>query len=144
VSSVQTFPSLPQLVPFETFEWTQPDPGLQESLVHGFPSSHPRTDPVPLPVPQEPASHFSPTVQALPSLHELPVNGCAKQPPGSWHAPALHWSAEAEQSRALPPVQFPAWHVSPTLQVRASLHAVPFALIGFEQTPPEQVPALWH
>lgn len=31
-----------------------------------------------------------------------------------------------EQSRALPPVQTPDWHVSPTLQKSPSLHAEPF------------------
>jgi hypothetical protein len=144
VSRVHTLPSLPQLVPLATFECVQPEPGLHESLVQAFPSSQGRAVPVPAPVPHVPALHFSPTVQALLSSHEFPVSGWAKQPPGSWHAPESHWSADAEQSSALPPVHAPAWHVSPTLQVRASLQAVPLVLMGLEQTPPEQVPALWH
>jgi hypothetical protein len=42
----------------------------------------------------------------------------------------------------VPPVQEPPWQVSPVVQALPSLHGVPFALFGFEQTPPAQVPAL--
>jgi hypothetical protein len=36
---------------------------------------------------------------------------------------------------AEPPVQTPAWHVSPCVHALLSLHAVPFAFGTFEQTP---------
>jgi hypothetical protein len=45
----------------------------------------------------------------------------------------VHWVT-------VPPVQVPAWHVSPVVQALPSLQAVPFALMGFVQVPPEQVP----
>ena len=50
----------------------------------------------------------------------------------------------AEQVTGLPPVQVPDWQVSVCVQALPSLHAVPFALAGFEQAPVDgsQVPAL--
>jgi hypothetical protein len=42
------------------------------------------------------------------------------------------------------PVQVPAWQVSVWVQASPSLHEVPLLLMGFEQMPPEQVPAVWH
>src|SRR6266403_2150069 len=46
----------------------------------------------------------------------------------------------------LPPTQVPDWQVSSNVHALPSLHAVPLALFGFEQTPVEglHVPALWH
>ena len=38
----------------------------------------------------------------------------------------------------------PAWHVSPVVQALPSSQELPLALRGLEQTPPEQVPAVWH
>src|SRR5262245_40243035 len=81
VSRVQTLPSLPHPVPLATLECVQPDPGLHPSVVQALPSSHPRAVPAPAPVPQVPALHFSPTVQALPSSQLLPFSAWAKQPP---------------------------------------------------------------
>jgi hypothetical protein len=48
------------------------------------------------------------------------------------------------QTDAVPPVHAPAWQVSPAVQALLSSQGVPFALFGFEQTPAEQVPTLWH
>ena len=44
------------------------------------------------------------------------------------------------------PVQVPDWHVSVCVQRLPSLHVVPLALAGFEQTPVEvlHTPAAWH
>ena len=44
------------------------------------------------------------------------------------------------------PVQVPFWHVSLCVQAFPSLHTVPFAFTGLEQTPVAglQVPASWH
>jgi hypothetical protein len=41
----------------------------------------------------------------------------------------------------VPPVQVPVWHASPVVQVLPSSHVVPLGFVGFEQTPPAQVPA---
>ena len=40
----------------------------------------------------------------------------------------------------------PDWHVSLVVQALASLHAAPFALLGFEHTPVtvSQTPGTWH
>jgi hypothetical protein len=42
----------------------------------------------------------------------------------------------------VPPPHVPAWQVSPDVQAFPSLQGVPLGLFGFEQTPPEQVPAV--
>jgi hypothetical protein len=44
------------------------------------------------------------------------------------------------------PVQTPAWQVSVAVHASPSLHAVPFAFAGLEQTPVtgSQLPASWH
>jgi hypothetical protein len=46
----------------------------------------------------------------------------------------------------LAPVHVPLWHVSLWVQALLSLHAVPLAFAGSEQTPDcgSQVPAVWH
>jgi hypothetical protein len=44
----------------------------------------------------------------------------------------------------LPPVQVPPWQVSVWVQALPSLHEEPSDLVGLEQVPPEQVPALCH
>jgi hypothetical protein len=44
------------------------------------------------------------------------------------------------------PVHTPLWQLSACVQAFPSLHAAPFALSGYEQTPLTglQVPTLWH
>jgi hypothetical protein len=50
------------------------------------------------------------------------------------------------QTTGLPPVQVPFWQVSVRVQALLSLHVVPLAAFGFEQTPVAglHVPATWH
>jgi hypothetical protein len=99
-----------------------------------------------LPV-QMPPWHASPVVQALPSLHALPSALLGfEQPVAGLHVPATwHWSIAA-QVTAAPPVQTPAWHVSPAVQALPSLQAVPLALAAYAHTPVPglQTPATWH
>ena len=59
--------------------------------------------------------------------------------------PTWHWSG-AVQTTGFAPVQLPAWQVSVCVQALPSLHAVPFALAGFEHTPVARVarPREWH
>jgi len=47
------------------------------------------------------------------------------------------------QETGFAPLHAPAWQVSVWVQASPSLHAVPFGLVGFEQTPLSglQVPA---
>jgi hypothetical protein len=103
VSRVQGFPSLPHPTPSARFECVHPEPVSQLSAVHGLLSLQFGA----APPTQVPLWHASPVVQALPSVHELPVSGFAEHPPGSPHTPAWHWSADAVQSSALPPLQRP-------------------------------------
>jgi len=42
------------------------------------------------------------------------------------HDAMLHWSLNGVQFCAAPPVQTPAWHVSPTLHAKLSSQSVPF------------------
>src|SRR5215831_15042575 len=97
---------------------------------------------------QTPAWQASPVVQALPSLHVVPLVafGFEQTPVGGPKVPATwHWS-DAVQTLAVPPVQAPAWQASPVVQALPSLHVVPLVAFGFEQTPVagSQVPATWH
>ena len=95
-----------------------------------------------------PAWQVSDCVQALPSLHAVPlallglehIPVTESQTPASWH-----WSS-AEHTTGLAPVQVPVWQVSDCVQALPSLHAVPLALFGLEHIPVMvlQVPALWH
>jgi hypothetical protein len=83
-------------------------------------------------------------VQAFPSSQLVPLalRGLEQTPPEQ--VPAVwHWSS-AVQTVPVPPVHEPAWHASPDVQALPSSHEVPLVLMGLEQTPPEQVPALWH
>jgi hypothetical protein len=97
---------------------------------------------------QTPASHASVCVQRLPSLHDVPSDlaGFEQMPVAGSQVPAVwHWSW-ALQTTAFAPVHVPFWQVSVWVQVFSSLHAVPSALAGFEQTPVagSHVPAAWH
>ena len=86
-------------------------------------------------------------MQALPSLHIVPFAiGGFEQAPVDWlHVPAVwHWSCAVHVT--VVPLQVPAWQESPVVQAFPSLQAIPFAAVGFEQTPVEElhVPAVWH
>jgi hypothetical protein len=97
---------------------------------------------------QTPAWQVSVCVQAFPSLQGVPLlfAGLEHAPVEESHVPATwHWS-DAAHATGFDPVQMPAWQVSVCVQAFPSLHAVPFVLAGFEQTPVAalQEPALWH
>jgi hypothetical protein len=92
----------------------------------------------------EPLWHVSTCVQALPSSQGLPFAwlGFEHSPVDVLQVPtAWHWSS-AVQVVTVPPPHVPAWQVSPDVQAFPSLQGVPLGLFGFEQTPPEQVPAV--
>jgi hypothetical protein len=142
---VQTLPSL-QAVPLGAAGLTQmPLAGLQMPATWHWSGETQITGLAPM---QVPAWHVSVCVHALPSLHALPsgetvveqapVEGLQK--PASWH-----WSPAAHTT-GLAPVQVPAWHVSVCVHALPSLHDVPLAATGFEQTPVPglHVPATWH
>jgi hypothetical protein len=95
-----------------------------------------------------PAWHVSVCVQALPSLHDVPLTsgGFEQAPVAALQVPAAwHWSLAAQVTGEAP-VQVPAWQVSVCVQAFPSLHDDPSVLVGFEHTPVLvlQVPAVWH
>src|SRR5215471_18865888 len=78
---LQALPSL-QLVPFATAVCTQPPVGLQESVVHGFPSSQL----VPLPGTHCPAWQVDAEAQAVAGAHTVPsATGVLWQPVAGSH-----------------------------------------------------------
>src|SRR4051812_30388842 len=86
--------------------------------------------------------HASPSVQPVPSaafgFEHIPVAGL--------HMPATWHGSSAAHCTGLPPLQAPFWQVSVWLQAFASLHAVPFAALGFEHMPVAglHAPGTWH
>jgi hypothetical protein len=87
-------------------------------------------------------------VQAVPSLHALPLAlaGFVHSPVDGLHVPAVwHWSS-AVQTTASPPEQLPFEQVSVRVHALPSPQAVPFGLLGFEQTPVagSQTPVSWQ
>jgi hypothetical protein len=83
----------------------------------------------------------------LASLHVVPFVATGfEQTPVDWlHVPAVwHWSCAAHVTAV--PVQAPLWQASAVVHAFPSLHVVPLALVGFEQTPVDglHVPAVWH
>lgn len=102
----------------------QPVAGTQTSSVHGRLSLHS----IAAPATQAPSRQTSPVVQALPSLHMLPLGrrGVLQRPlagsqmPGMWH-----WLAAVQVTGADRP-QTPLVHISTPLQALLSLvHIVP-------------------
>jgi hypothetical protein len=97
---------------------------------------------------QTPERQASFDVHALPSLQIVPsaIVGLEHAPvPGS-HVPATWHESLAVQATAFPPVQTPDWHASLCVHAFPSLHAVPFAAVGFEHVPVpgSHDPATWH
>jgi hypothetical protein len=95
-----------------------------------------------------PAWQVSLWVQALPSLHAVPLafGGFEHSPVAGLHEPAVwHWSCAAQVS-GLAPEHVPVWQVSVWVQALPSSHAEPFAFNGFEHAPVDglQTPAVWH
>jgi hypothetical protein len=86
---------------------------------------------------QVPFWQLSVCVQPFASLHAVPLafEGFEHTPVDGLQVPAVwHWSS-AVQTLGFAPVHVPFWQVSVCVQAFASLHAVPFAFVGFEQTP---------
>jgi hypothetical protein len=84
-------------------------------------------------------------VQALPSLHEVPLSfaGFEHRPVAVLHVPASwHWSL-AVHATGLLPMQLPAWQVSVCVHPFPSLQAVPSSFVGLLHVPvaPSQIPA---
>ena len=90
---------------------------------------------------QAPPPQRSPVVQALPSSHGVSsgLDGFEQTPVPTLQVPASWHESLAVHTTGLPLVHVPVWHVSVCVHALPSLHAVPFAFAGFEQTP---VPAL--
>ena len=79
-----------------------------------------------------------PSSQAAPSgLAEFEHVPVAVMQLATWH------ESSAVQVTGMPP-QVPFEQTSPVVQRLPSLQLDPFALMGFEQTPPLHVPAAWH
>src|SRR5947199_491732 len=97
---------------------------------------------------QVPPWQVSVCVQALPSLHAVPLLafGLEHWPVAVLQVPATwHWS-EAVQTTGFEPVQVPLWQVSVCVHALPSLHAVPLRACGLEHEPATvlEVPAAWH
>src|SRR5689334_19051432 len=93
-----------------------------------------------------PAWQLSPVEHALPSSHGVlsGFGGFTGQVPPEHAAWIWHWSAGGHVT-PVPPVQVPAWQVSPVEQELPSSHGVPLLLGGLEQpVVGEHVPATWH
>lgn len=97
---------------------------------------------------QTPPWHWSPVVQALPSLQGVPrgASGFVHIPVFALQAPATwHWSV-AGQTLGVPPTQEPATHLSPVVHESPSSHMVPSGAAWPEHMPVVglQVPPMWH
>ena len=97
---------------------------------------------------QTPDWQASVGVQALPSLHSVPLDlaGFEHRPVAESQLPATwHWS-DAEQTTGTNPLQEPPTQISTWVQASPSTQGKPLALAGLEHSPVEgaQVPASWH
>src|SRR5712664_30430 len=97
---------------------------------------------------QRPLWQVSVCVQALPSLHGVPLVavGLEQVPVAGLHVPATwHWSRTVQVTGLLP-TQLPLWQVSVCVQALPSLHGVPFVAVGVEQRPVARLDghATWH
>jgi hypothetical protein len=86
---------------------------------------------------QVPPWHASVCVHALPSLHAVPsaAVGFEHAPLLGLQVPATWHGSLAVHVTELLPVHVPLWHVSVWVHALPSLHAVPFAAVGFEHAP---------
>src|SRR5881392_157761 len=141
----QALPSL-HAVPLLAFGWEhRPVAVLQVPATWHWSSALQTTGLAPV---QVPLWQVSACVQALPSLHAVPLLafGLEHWPVAVLQVPATwHWSS-ALQTTGLLPVQSPLWQVSVCVQALPSLHAVPLLAFGLEHWPVAvlQVPATWH
>jgi hypothetical protein len=95
-----------------------------------------------------PAWHVSVRVHPFPSVHAVPfaTAGFVHAPVAGSQVPTAWHGSLAVQVTGVLPVHTPAWHVSVCVHAFPSVHAVPFAAVGFEQAPVAgmHVPAVWH
>ena len=126
---VQAFPSSQAFV---LFVKTQPDAGLQLSVVQMLLSLQTMPTPAQTPPPQA-----SPDVQALPSSHVDPsadagfeqTPDAGSQTPASWH------ESEATHTTGFVPVHTPPWQLSVCVQALPSVQVEPSAFAGLEHRP---------
>ena len=119
---LQTSPS-EHVVPFSAL-FAQPVLLSQLSAVQGLPSPHASA----LPAAQLPAAQWSPAVQALPSVHVVPLSGLWLQPDAGLQPSAVHGLPSSQLSA------LPGWHAllaqeSPTEHWLLSSHGVPFSAL---------------
>ncbi len=95
--------------------WAHPLILLQESSVHGLPSSQLTA----APAPQLPFLQVSPTVQTSPSLHGAVLLACA-QPLAAPHESSVH-GLLSSQPTAAPGTHLPAAHLSPLVHALLSV-----------------------
>ena len=90
-------------------------------------------------------THWSPTVQALPSSHVFVLFVNTHRPVAGLQA-SLVQTLPSLQTRGFAPTQIAFWQVSGLVQALPSLQAVASGAGGFEQSPVPvlQVPATWH
>jgi hypothetical protein len=112
---VHAFPSLHEAV---LYVCVHPVVRLQESVVHGFPSSQFG----PAPPTHFPPAQASPVVHALPSSHASVLFECV-HPVAGLQASVVH-TFESSQFVAGPPTHFPAVHMSPVVHALPSSHEV--------------------
>ena len=110
--AVQAFPSLHVPV---LLTWTQPVPGLQESVVQTLPSSQPGALPM-----QTPPLQASEVVQAFPSSHERALSACTQPVPGLQESSVQMFPSS--QSGGGPPLHAPPPQASFVVQAFPSLH----------------------
>jgi hypothetical protein len=95
---------------------------------------------------QEPPWHVSLWVQAFPSLQAVPfvAAGFEQEPLVGSHVPTTWQESEAGHVFGFAPMHVPTWQLSVCVHALPSLHAVPSASGGFEQTPVpgSQLPAV--
>src|SRR5262249_2222504 len=84
---------------------------------------------------QTPLSHVSVRVQALPSVQPAPsgFTGFEQAPVRGSQTPAAWPWSEAAQATGFVPRQTPAWQGSVCVHAWPSLHALPSALVAYEQ-----------
>src|SRR3990172_8078421 len=112
---VQALPSS-HTVPLVTLVNTQPVVGAQVSVVHTLLSLQVIAVP-----PQTPAVHTSPLVQALPSLHTVPLATLVNTQPVAGSQVSVVQGMLSLQTIPVP-AHTPAVHTSPEVQALSSLH----------------------
>jgi hypothetical protein len=104
----------------ELFAFTQPDPGVQPSSVHGLPSLQLTVGPPT----QAPPEHLSAVVHWLPSSQSTVLFMWVQ--PAAAAQPSSVQGLPSSQSGAAPPTHTPPWHWSPEVQALPSLHDAAF------------------